>query len=348
MTGEGRTEWLAIDRPLTERLRELGRAHDATLFMTLLSAYLVLLAGLGANGRQVVGIPVRGRSHPETEPLMGYFTNLLPLQVELRRDEGFRALQDRVRRAMLESFTFPDVPLERLVDDVPGLRGGGPLYQALFSFQDARRRPAEWGNLRHERLEVSQRGATEDLGLRLVERPGGLVGGVTWHADLYETHTAQRLRERFLAILAQIVEAPDTPVDTLLGLDDAERTRLDAWLTAPPETRNASGAHGGASPATPSRSEPATDTERRLAEVWSGLLGVARIGREDNFLDLGGHSLLVMQAVAAMERSIRRRIDARRYVFETLAQIAAGYDEAPPIAEPKRGLVARLFGGGRG
>ena len=348
MTGEGRTEWLAIDRPLTERLRELGRAHDATLFMTLLSAYLVLLAGLGANGRQVVGIPVRGRSHPETEPLMGYFTNLLPLQVELRRDEGFRALQDRVRRAMLESFTFPDVPLERLVDDVPGLRGGGPLYQALFSFQDARRRPSEWGNLRHERLEVSQRGATEDLGLWLVERPGGLVGGVTWHADLYEAHTAQRLRERFLAILAQIVEAPDTPVDTLLGLDDAERTRLDAWLTAPPETRNASGADGGASPATPSRSEPATDTERRLAEVWSGLLGVARIGREDNFLDLGGHSLLVMQAVAAMEGSIRRRIDARRYVFETLAQIAAGYDEAPPIAEPKRGLVARLFGGGRG
>lgn len=403
MSGEGRTEWVHYDRPLAERLRALGRDTDATLFMTLLAAYSVLLAGLGAMGRQMIGIPMRGRSAVETEPLMGYFTNLLPVQLEVNPEDSFRAVQDRVRSALLEAFTFPDVPIERLLQDMPELRGRGPLYQALFSFQDARRRPLDWGNLRHERVEVSQHGATEDFGLWLVEGATGLTGGLTYHADLYLSETARRLHARFTRILEQIADRPDATVESLLALDDPEARRLRDWLasaasegpavspantTSAESSVNAAAAasaatptvsvsasttvskssagegtntNGGAStpegavastgpsmPAAASASAcaaPATDTERLLAETWGRLLGIAGVRRDDNFFDLGGHSLLVMQAVTSMEQTLKRRIDPRRYIFESLAQIAAGYDEAPALPQPRRGLVGRLFGG---
>ncbi|MFB9115295.1 condensation domain-containing protein, partial [Xanthomonas arboricola pv. corylina] len=52
-----------------------------------------------------------------------------------------------------------------------------------------------------------------------------------------------------------------------------------------------------------------------MAEVWSALLGVARIGRHDHFFELGGHSLLATQLVAALRRTIGREVPLRR-VFE--------------------------------
>lgn len=70
-------------------------------------------------------------------------------------------------------------------------------------------------------------------------------------------------------------------------------------------------------------SPPSTPTEHAVAEVWQELLRVERIGRDDNFFDLGGHSLLSMQAVARIEDAVGHRPEPRTLFFQTLAQIAA-------------------------
>jgi acyl carrier protein len=73
--------------------------------------------------------------------------------------------------------------------------------------------------------------------------------------------------------------------------------------------------------------EPATDAERRMAESWSELLAIDRIGAEDHFFDLGGHSLLATRLVSA----VRRRFGVEMplaMVFErpTLRDLAAGLE----------------------
>jgi hypothetical protein len=80
-------------------------------------------------------------------------------------------------------------------------------------------------------------------------------------------------------------------------------------------------------PARPRASqEPSTPSERMLAEIWRELLDVQTIGVQDNFLDLGGHSLLIMRAVTMLHT--RRGVDLspRSFVFQTLGQIAAECD----------------------
>jgi acyl carrier protein len=69
---------------------------------------------------------------------------------------------------------------------------------------------------------------------------------------------------------------------------------------------------------------PLTALERAVAEVWEELLGVAQVGLRDNFFDLGGHSLLAVRAVAAIENRLGIKLNARRLVFESLAQLTAG------------------------
>ena len=66
-----------------------------------------------------------------------------------------------------------------------------------------------------------------------------------------------------------------------------------------------------------------TDSQRQLAAIWAELLGIDRVAPDDNFIDLGGHSLLVMQAIAHIERRIGLKLPPQRLMLETLAELAA-------------------------
>jgi acyl carrier protein len=69
---------------------------------------------------------------------------------------------------------------------------------------------------------------------------------------------------------------------------------------------------------------PRTPTEESLVAIWQDVLKIARVGVEDNFFDLGGHSLLVMQVVSRAERALGITMPVRSF-FElpTIAALAA-------------------------
>jgi acyl carrier protein len=62
---------------------------------------------------------------------------------------------------------------------------------------------------------------------------------------------------------------------------------------------------------------PRTPTEEALAEIWKDLLDLERVGVHDNFFDLGGHSLLVAQAMARVREQLGVDLPLSA-VFETL------------------------------
>jgi hypothetical protein len=95
-----------------------------------------------------------------------------------------------------------------------------------------------------------------------------------------------------------------------------------------------------------SRQQPRTTTERTVAALWCELLEIEEVGLLDNFLDLGGHSLLVMRAVALLQARTGASLSPRAFVFQTLEQIAAECDAAVQISEPveeSRGLLKRVI-----
>jgi hypothetical protein len=71
---------------------------------------------------------------------------------------------------------------------------------------------------------------------------------------------------------------------------------------------------------------PRTPTEALIAEIWQNLLGVERIGVHDNFLDIGGHSLLGVRALLQIEKRTGVRLQPVALTLQTLAQLAAECD----------------------
>jgi acyl carrier protein len=70
---------------------------------------------------------------------------------------------------------------------------------------------------------------------------------------------------------------------------------------------------------------PQTETEKRLAQIWSDVLKVEQIGLHDNFFELGGHSLLALQLISRVREIFQVEISMRVLFFEsaTLSALAA-------------------------
>ncbi|HEX6046568.1 MAG TPA: phosphopantetheine-binding protein, partial [Pyrinomonadaceae bacterium] len=88
---------------------------------------------------------------------------------------------------------------------------------------------------------------------------------------------------------------------------------------------------------------PRTPVEQVLAGIWCDVLAVDRVGIHDNFLDLGGHSMLAMRCVSAMRQVFRMEIPLRvlfeSATLEQLAQALRAYEEQPGRLEK----IARVF-----
>jgi amino acid adenylation domain-containing protein len=322
MSGVGAVAWVGVDKPLTEKLRELSVRLGVTLNMVTMAVHAMLVSHSTGEHAVVLGMPVRGRVISEVEPIMGFFNNLLPLNLDVDATKDFSSWLGVIREQTVAAFANQDVPFERLAGEAEfaSAAQGGQLYQSLFSFQDARHRTHDWGGLRHQNVLVMQKGATEDFGLWLMDVPHGLEGGINYNADIFDASTAELFRERYLGLLKRVAESPDTRISDLLDAPGPDRDRFSGWLA---RARQISELPAKASPKTQPSGSP-NHADPRVAAIWSRLLGLdaETIRPEDNFFDLGGNSMLAMQVVAAMDSELGVKLDPRRLLMEPLGAFA--------------------------
>ncbi|MET0397113.1 MAG: amino acid adenylation domain-containing protein [Longimicrobiaceae bacterium] len=232
-THRGASLPLALDAADTARLREVGRAEGATLFMTLMAAFHLFLSRYSGEDDVVVGTPVAGRTRPELEGLVGLFVNTLAIRADVGGDPDFRVLLGRVREALLGAYSHQHLPFDRLVEELQPERSLShtPVFQVMFAVQGG----AGAGGLALEGVESSFAGtgtrtARFDLEVELREEPEGLRGALEYAVDLFDRATAERMAAHFQALLRGIAAAPDSRISEIPLLDGAERRLLlEEW-----------------------------------------------------------------------------------------------------------------------
>ncbi len=223
---------LAVPASTLAPLRALSRREGATLFMTFLGAWQLLLARYAGEDDVSVGTPVAGRTRLETEGLIGFFVNMLVLRTELRMEGSFPELLRQVREATLGAFAHQDIPFEKLVEELAPQRSltHAPLFQVMFALR-SRERAAPWsGSLRMEAVEDEGGAAKYDLTLELAEGGDGLAGTISYREELFDAATVERMAEHFAALAAAVAADPGRPLAAIPMLGDAERRRLvEEW-----------------------------------------------------------------------------------------------------------------------
>ena len=123
---------------LLDDLKTLSREVGATLYMTLLATFQLLLHRYTNRDDILVGSPIAGRNRPEIENIIGFFVNTIVLRSDFSGNPTFRELLSRVREIALGAYEHQDLPFEKLVEELKPERslGHNPLVQVLFSLQN--------------------------------------------------------------------------------------------------------------------------------------------------------------------------------------------------------------------
>ncbi|MFD3794950.1 condensation domain-containing protein, partial [Streptomyces californicus] len=225
----GETVEFALSDALIAELEKLGREQGATLFMTLLGAFQTVLACHAGHEDIVVGVPTAGRTRTETEPLVGFFVNTLPLRVTCTPELSFRGLLERVREAALGAFAHQDLPFETLVETLAPERdlSHNPLVQVTFQLQSTPAARPSLPGAEVERYPVGEAASQFDLSLDIKRADDGSYHGIlNYCPDLFDRPRMDVLVGHYLTLLGAAAADPGRPIGELPLSGDAERRRL--------------------------------------------------------------------------------------------------------------------------
>ncbi|HEU5367436.1 MAG TPA: amino acid adenylation domain-containing protein [Ktedonobacterales bacterium] len=224
----GTRQTLTLSRHLTEALRALSEQEGATLFMTLLAAFNILLYRTSGQTDISVGSPIANRNAGAEEHLVGLLSNMLVLRNDLSEQPTFRAFLGQVRRVTLEAQAHSDLPFEKLVEALNPAHTTShtPLFQVSFALDEAPLPALRTDGLTVSAAELERDTALYDLALELVDGPEGITGSLTYVTDLFDAATITRMIGHFQTLLESVVADPDQSVLALPLLTEPERHQL--------------------------------------------------------------------------------------------------------------------------
>ena len=221
---EGGVEHFEIDLELALSLKEMSRQSGVSMFMTLHTAFAILLYRYSNQDDIVIGTPIANRNYKEIEPLIGFFVNTLALRSDISGNPNFKEVLTRMRETTLDAYAHQDVPFEKIVEELQPVRSMShtPLFQVMFDWQNASREILELPGLSITPLELKYAIAKFDLTLTMGETSRGMYGDFEYDARLFDEETIKIMSLKFLLLLEGIAKKPTMKIsdyDILLPVE---------------------------------------------------------------------------------------------------------------------------------
>ncbi len=226
----GRSVDLALAPHLATSLRELASDRNATLFMTLFSAFQILLSRYCNQWDIVTGTVSANRHRAEFEDVIGFFANTIALRTRINPCGTFLDVLEDVRRTCMDSFVYDDIPFERVVERIAPQRNLArqPVFQMMFVMQNTPEHVDGFGAVEVEDLEPPIQTSRFDLTLYVEPCADGFLLRFAHARDLFEEATVRRMAESYLQLLESLAQNPQRTVTGLALLTSEQRSVLTA------------------------------------------------------------------------------------------------------------------------
>jgi amino acid adenylation domain-containing protein len=217
-TYAGARQVMTLSSGLTNSLSELGRRQHASLFMTMLAAFKVLLHRLSGQTDIIVGSPITNRPRAETENLIGLFLNNLALRSDLSGDPTFLHVLSRIRQTALDAYANQDVPFEKLIEELKPQRDLSrtsifQVYFNLFNFTDRIQLPdGESISFVDAWLQSEETVSKFDLTLYAGVAGDEIKLAFVYNTDLFDYQRIAEMMRQFKCLLAQMAANPSEKI----------------------------------------------------------------------------------------------------------------------------------------
>ncbi|MGA2597161.1 MAG: amino acid adenylation domain-containing protein, partial [Bryobacteraceae bacterium] len=205
------------------RLETVARSLGATLHMILSASLGVVLSRYTGRSEIRLGIPVAGRSHRETETLVGFFVNTIIVPVRISGRGSFACVVADVKRELLACYERQDVPLQKLMEEARvGSADAGLPFSVLLALGNTPRPGLHMSGVDVEPYPIPSLRAKAEIAVLLEDERAGVHGVVEYRADEYDHDSMDRLVRHWRHWLEAAVANPERSIAELPLMDASE------------------------------------------------------------------------------------------------------------------------------
>jgi len=225
---EGRQLWFELGKEETRGLKELARAGDVTLYMVLVSIYMILLSRLSGQEEIIIGAPAAGRRHWDMQNVIGIFVNTLVLLGFVNKNKSYREWLEELKPRVLAAFENQDYPFEELVEQKLVHRevGRNPLFDVSFVLQNMEIPGMKIPGLELKPSSIESTSAKLDLALIAEEKGESLWFTFEYRVKLFRPGTVERFSRYFKQAVREILKSPGQRIGDIEIIPVEERRRL--------------------------------------------------------------------------------------------------------------------------
>jgi Condensation domain len=213
----GAAESIRLPLSLAEALALIAREQNATFFMIGIAAFAVLLHCLTRCEDILIGADLANRTIPETQDLIGCFTNEAPVRIILSGDPSFEEIVARVSAVCLDVYEHQEYPFLEMLRLRPRSKivGRAPLFDVKLALNRPIVDGATYEDLTITPIELEPAGVELDLTLFLEQKPDSLLATLYYNSGFYRPSSVQRFLDELRRVLVVISSAPGTHLSSL-------------------------------------------------------------------------------------------------------------------------------------
>ncbi|HFU7084348.1 TPA: amino acid adenylation domain-containing protein [Bacillus cereus] len=230
-TYQGGTYDLPLNRELSKKIKEFAKSKNTTVYNVLLTAFQVLLARYSKQEDFLIGTHFAGRNLLEWESQIGYFVNTVVLRANLKGNNSFSELLERVNQTTIEAAANQDIRFESLVKHLRPERrlNYNPLFQVAFVLQNNNMDQWDLQNIKSEVINIDNGTSKFDLSLLVDENEGKLTGRFEYDSQLFKQETIERLAQHWKQLLTSFLLNPEIKINEISILTEEEKYQLELW-----------------------------------------------------------------------------------------------------------------------
>ncbi len=227
-TYKGAATSLMLTPELTAQLRQLSQKHNATLFMTLLACFKLLLRIYSGQEDIIVGAPIANRTRAHAEEIVGFFLNMLPLRTRTSREQSFAEFLAQVREVVTGGIINAEYPFSWMLENANVRRDAStaPVFQVMFNMLNLPHTSLTYDDLEIAFSELDTGYIKYDMALYAQEHGDQIFLQLAYLTDLFDAETAERMLNNLVVILQHAVTHPEHPLTHFPTMTTAERQAI--------------------------------------------------------------------------------------------------------------------------
>ncbi|MFF2291288.1 condensation domain-containing protein, partial [Peribacillus butanolivorans] len=218
-----------MDQRIGERVKSFAQRNNVTEYVVFLSIVASLMSKYGRQEDIVIGTPVSGRTHRDTEDIMGMFVNTVALNLKVDQENSYREFLEYTSKKFIDALEHQHYPLELLLSDLEIQRdmSRNSLFDVAFSFENNSGSNITIDGQAVEGIPVDMGASKFDLTFTVQELEEGYVVAIEYDTALFKEATITRMYEHIVSLLENALDNADRKIKNISEISEKDRKVIE-------------------------------------------------------------------------------------------------------------------------